>query len=161
MTADEDGVLQPELDEAALLVESEPQLAELGQEPTDASVAIRDGAPVVTPSSTGREADTESYADDVLAAVTQTGDARLVTLPLSRQDECPDCSVSLHVCRMCVYFDVSAVDQCREDDAERVVEKARPNFCDYFKPNPAAFDPTEKSADDAARSMAASSSSNG
>lgn len=77
-----------------------------------------------------------------------------LSLPLSRQDECPACSVSLHVCRMCVYYDVNAVDQCREDDAERVVEKARPNFCDYFKPDSSAFDPTEKSADDAARSAA-------
>ena len=77
-----------------------------------------------------------------------------LSLPLSRQDECPACSVSLHVCRMCIHYDVNAVDQCREDDAERVVEKARPNFCDYFKPDPAAFEPTEKRAEDAARSAA-------
>jgi len=55
---------------------------------------------------------------------------------------------------MCAFYDLNAVDQCREDDAERVVEKARPNFCDYFKPEATAFDPTEKSADDAARSAA-------
>lgn len=55
---------------------------------------------------------------------------------------------------MCVHYDVNAVDQCREDDAERVVEKARPNFCDYFKPNATAFDPAEINAEDAARSAA-------
>lgn len=55
---------------------------------------------------------------------------------------------------MCVHYDVTAVDQCREDDADRVVEKARPNFCDYFTPNSTAFDPTDKSAEDAARSAA-------
>jgi hypothetical protein len=91
---------------------------------------------------------------DVLSCYRCGASLAALSLPLSRQDECPDCSVSLHVCRMCIYYDVTAVDQCREDDAERVVEKARPNFCDYFKPNPAAFDPTEKSADDTARTAA-------
>jgi len=88
MTADDDGVLQPELDEATLLTESEAPLAQLGKEPTDASVAIRDGTPVVIPSSTGQEVDTTSYVGDVFAALTETGEARVVTLPLqSKQPE--------------------------------------------------------------------------
>ena len=28
-----------------------------------------------------------------------------LSLPLSRRDQCPDCSADLHVCKMCVYFD--------------------------------------------------------
>lgn len=32
-----------------------------------------------------------------------------------------------------------APKQCREQDAEEVKEKERPNFCDYFKPNPKAY----------------------
>ncbi|RMF97765.1 MAG: hypothetical protein D6727_04835 [Gammaproteobacteria bacterium] len=74
-----------------------------------------------------------------------------LTLPLGRLDECPDCHVELHVCRMCVYFDPSVSKQCREDDAEEVKEKARANFCDWFKPNPAAHDPRFKQAEARAR----------
>ena len=74
-----------------------------------------------------------------------------LTLPLSRLDECPDCAVQLHVCRMCVYFDPNVTKQCREDDAEEVKEKAHANFCDYFKPSPDAHDPSFASGDEQAR----------
>lgn len=40
---------------------------------------------------------------------------------------------------MCVSFDRYAPKQCREQDAEEVKEKERPNFCDYFKPSPTAY----------------------
>ena len=64
-----------------------------------------------------------------------------LSLPLGRQDQCPDCSNYLHVCRMCNYFDPLVTDSCREDDAEEVKEKSQPNFCDYFEPSENAFDP--------------------
>jgi tryptophanyl-tRNA synthetase len=48
-----------------------------------------------------------------------------LSLPLSRRDECPECSAHLHVCRMCRYFDPTAVRQCLEDDAEDVADKDR------------------------------------
>lgn len=60
-------------------------------------------------------------------------------LPLSRLAECPACRAYEHVCRMCLHFDRIAPKQCREQDAEEVKEKERPNFCDYFKPNPKAY----------------------
>ena len=65
-----------------------------------------------------------------------------LSLPFSRMDECPDCSVHLHVCRMCVFFDSTVPKQCREDDAEEVKaqDKERANFCDYFKPSDQVFD---------------------
>jgi hypothetical protein len=63
-----------------------------------------------------------------------------LSLPLSRQDECPSCSVYLHVCRMCRFFDPQVPRQCREDDAEDVTEKERQNFCDWFKPDANVFD---------------------
>ncbi len=74
-----------------------------------------------------------------------------LSLPLSRLDECPDCRVELHVCRMCLYYDPAVSKQCREDDAEEVREKTRANFCDWFKPNPAACDPRFAEADARAR----------
>ena len=74
-----------------------------------------------------------------------------LSLPLSRRDECPECSIHLHVCRMCSYFDRDAVKQCREDDAEEVYEKEKVNFCEWFKPSTAAFDPA--TADSAAKAQ--------
>lgn len=74
-----------------------------------------------------------------------------LSLPLGRLEECPACSMPLHVCRMCRFFDASVPRQCREDDAEEVREKERPNFCDYFKPTPHAFSPQAIDAESAAR----------
>ena len=54
------------------------------------------------------------------------------SLPLARQDVCPECRSELHVCRMCRHFDEGVPDQCREEDADPVREKARANFCDWF-----------------------------
>ena len=74
-----------------------------------------------------------------------------LSLPLSRQDQCPSCSADLHVCKMCVYFDRHVPRQCREDGAEDVTEKERTNFCDWFKPSEKAFDPARKAEADAAQ----------
>lgn len=74
-----------------------------------------------------------------------------LSLPLSRQDECPGCGNYLHVCRMCVYFDPHVPRQCREDGAEEVRDKDRLNFCDWLKPSDSAFDPARKDEEDQAR----------
>ena len=74
-----------------------------------------------------------------------------LSLPLSRQDECPSCRNYLHVCRMCVNFDPNVARQCREDGAEDVRDKDRPNFCDWFKPGEDVFDAGRKDEEDAAR----------
>lgn len=74
-----------------------------------------------------------------------------LSLPLSRQDQCPACNADLHVCVMCVHFDRQVPRQCREDGAEDVTEKERPNFCDWFKPSENAFDPARKASADAAQ----------
>lgn len=63
-----------------------------------------------------------------------------LSLPLSRQDACPSCSVYLHVCKMCVSFDPNVAEQCREDDAEAVSEKERANFCEWFQPAENSYD---------------------
>jgi hypothetical protein len=60
-------------------------------------------------------------------------------LPLSRLAECPACRAYQHICRMCLHFAPGVPKQCDEQDAEEVKEKERPNFCDYFRPNPAAY----------------------
>ncbi|MGA7688975.1 MAG: VanW family protein [Jiangellales bacterium] len=85
MEADEDGALVPALDGDALLAASTDQLAALGDSPTDASVVIRGGRPVVVKSSAGLQPDTSAYVEDVLAALTETGEGRVVRLPLTTQ----------------------------------------------------------------------------
>ena len=73
-----------------------------------------------------------------------------LSLPLSRRDQCPACYADVHVCKMCEHFDPATARQCREDGAEDVTDKERPNFCDWFKPSGNAFDPDRKSAADEA-----------
>lgn len=63
-----------------------------------------------------------------------------LSLPISRHDECPSCTVYLHVCKMCEFYDSTVPKQCREDDAEEVIEKEKLNFCEWFKPGEVVFD---------------------
>ena len=60
-------------------------------------------------------------------------------MPLPRHEECPHCRAQLHVCRMCVFFDTTLAQQCREPVADLVSDKQRANFCGYFQVNPDAF----------------------
>ena len=49
-----------------------------------------------------------------------------------RSEECPQCYSKIHVCKMCRLYDASAYNECREEQAERVLDKERINYCDYF-----------------------------
>jgi hypothetical protein len=40
---------------------------------------------------------------------------------------------------MCVFFDPNVPKQCREDDAEEVLNKERANFCEWYEASPSAF----------------------
>lgn len=63
---------------------------------------------------------------------------------IGRRDTCPTCGADSHVCRNCSHYDRSAYNECRESQAERVLEKERSNMCDYFTPRlgGAAGEPT-------------------
>ncbi len=52
---------------------------------------------------------------------------------VSRRDECPSCGSDLRVCLNCTFYDAGRADQCVEPQAERVKEKDRSNYCDYFR----------------------------
>lgn len=52
-----------------------------------------------------------------------------------RQDSCQSCGRDTHVCKNCEHYDRAYNNECRESSADRVVEKERSNFCDYFKPS--------------------------
>ncbi len=47
---------------------------------------------------------------------------------------CPGCERPLHACRNCEFYDPAYHNECRETQADRVVDKDRFNFCEYFAP---------------------------
>jgi hypothetical protein len=51
---------------------------------------------------------------------------------IGKNEECEYCYASIHSCRMCSFYDAKAYNQCREPSAERIVEKEKANYCDYF-----------------------------
>jgi hypothetical protein len=56
-----------------------------------------------------------------------------IDLRIGRRDLCPFCGADLHCCFNCVFFERGAYNDCRESQAERVLEKNRANFCDFFR----------------------------
>jgi hypothetical protein len=57
---------------------------------------------------------------------------------------------------MCLMYDPREPTGCSEEDALEVFEKARANFCDYFKPAPDAYSPGLVEAQSRAESQLAS-----
>ena len=57
-----------------------------------------------------------------------------VPIPIGRREECPQCAASLHVCRLCQFYDPGASKDCREPVADEISDKEAANFCDYFRP---------------------------
>lgn len=55
-----------------------------------------------------------------------------VTAKISKNEECDYCYADLHVCRMCEFYEPTAYNECRESNAERILEKEKANFCEYF-----------------------------
>jgi len=51
---------------------------------------------------------------------------------IGRNDVCPQCGADLRCCLNCRHFEPGAYNQCREPQAERVLDKERANFCDCF-----------------------------
>jgi len=51
---------------------------------------------------------------------------------VGRTETCPFCDADLHCCLNCRYYDAGAYNQCSESQAERVLDKDRSNFCDFF-----------------------------
>ncbi|MDC7235271.1 MAG: hypothetical protein PQJ58_18710 [Spirochaetales bacterium] len=52
-----------------------------------------------------------------------------------RNSVCSSCGKDLKVCLNCIHYDRNSHNQCRESQAERVTDKDRANFCDYFEPS--------------------------
>lgn len=74
-------------------------------------------------------------------------------LPLSRREECSHCGVDLHVCKMCEHFNPEGRGDCTEERAEWQADRERANFCDYFTPNPRAYQPAQSAQREQAKAQ--------
>ena len=52
---------------------------------------------------------------------------------LQRTDGCTFCHSDLKVCLNCRFFDPSVSNQCREPQADYVLDKDKANFCEFFQ----------------------------
>jgi hypothetical protein len=52
---------------------------------------------------------------------------------VQRTDSCPSCFSDLKCCLNCRFFDPAVSHECREPQADWVVEKAHANFCEFFE----------------------------
>lgn len=52
--------------------------------------------------------------------------------PVSRGATCDSCGSDVRVCSNCIHFDPQSYNECREPMSDRVVDKTRSNYCDYF-----------------------------
>lgn len=50
-----------------------------------------------------------------------------------RGDECPSCGSGVKACLNCRFYNRGAYNGCAEPSAERVVDKDRANFCEFFE----------------------------
>ncbi len=73
---------------------------------------------------------------------------------VKRKDVCPDCSRDLRCCRQCKFYDHHAYNDCKEVMAERVVDKERANFCEYFVPRGSSLQVSNRE-DDAKKALEA------
>lgn len=58
-----------------------------------------------------------------------------------RQMNCQKCLRDTHVCKNCKHYNPSLHNECGETQADRVLDKEKANFCDYFSINPMAGNP--------------------
>ena len=82
MPPDAEGRLTPSLDPAVLAESAADELAALGQDASDATVRIENGAPVVVPAKEGQGVEGEELSTGVLDVLTLSGADRAVTVTL-------------------------------------------------------------------------------
>lgn len=51
----------------------------------------------------------------------------------SRRDECATCGADLHACKNCSFYSPGRSNSCEEPQSERVADKERSNYCDFFR----------------------------
>lgn len=82
--------------------------------------------------------------------------SKLAEDDFGRRSLCPRCGYETRVCLNCLFYAPGSHNDCREPQAERVVDKEKSTFCDYFKPKAeggASPDASAKEALDAAEAL--------
>ena len=51
---------------------------------------------------------------------------------VGRNEVCSSCGADLRACINCGHYDPGKYNSCREPQAERVMDKEKRNFCDFF-----------------------------
>jgi hypothetical protein len=73
---------------------------------------------------------------------------------VGRRDGCPACAGDVRCCKMCQFYDPKAYNECRESSADRVADKEKANFCDYFKIGSLGTNPDKQRQDALAKAAA-------
>ncbi|PIU54748.1 MAG: hypothetical protein COS89_09195 [Deltaproteobacteria bacterium CG07_land_8_20_14_0_80_38_7] len=60
-------------------------------------------------------------------------DIEIIDGRVGRRDTCQFCSRDLHCCKQCRFYEEESYNQCKEPQAERVLDKDVSNFCGYFE----------------------------
>ncbi len=60
------------------------------------------------------------------------GQSLIITDRVGFKEECPRCTAQLHCCLNCKFYTPGMHNDCQETQADRVVDKDRANFCEYF-----------------------------
>ena len=76
-----------------------------------------------------------------------------VATKISFKEECPHCYGGMHSCKMCSHYDCSQYNECKEPMADRIVDKEKNNYCDYFILGGLNQNTTNQSALDAAKAL--------
>jgi hypothetical protein len=67
----------------------------------------------------------------------------------SRRDTCPSCGADLHSCVQCDFYAPGHYNDCREPQADRVLDREKANFCDFFRPTAGGAARTSSAKDEA------------
>lgn len=49
-----------------------------------------------------------------------------------RTEECPHCQAPIRCCQMCKHYSPKDYNECHEPVAERILEKEKSNFCEFY-----------------------------
>lgn len=73
---------------------------------------------------------------------------------VGRKDTCPSCMADIRCCKMCQFYDPKSYNECRESQADRITDKEKANFCDYFKIGSSGNNPDQARQDALAKAAA-------
>jgi hypothetical protein len=49
------------------------------------------------------------------------------------REECTKCGSDVHVCKNCEHYDPKVYNECKETSADKVRDRDRANYCEYFR----------------------------